>query len=792
MNTIKSLIFVLCTLFIFQLTFSNSQEQLDSLIDSYSYNFSTDEINEVITSSDVIDTNSNSLNDTLQVLVNTENINSNYIVIVTLYDSTPIIQYKNLTSQNLQFNFQTINLQNSQFNYSVEIRDEQFSLLYRKDNIQTQQFSNLETGAIIKNIFQQISTNSIVLNLELENISQLQYNTNMLTTISFNISNEELFIQENISIQNQNQQTIQIEIPQQILKKIRNTQIGNKQVQVSNIFLNSKSFQLNTQLTIPNIDQYITTPYLETIHSKIFTTESKIDNIQITIPIQNINNDEFNVVLAIEDNHSNSISNFSISQQLDSLNNQFRFNISNEELYKSKIDSSLIISNLILRNSTQQIQESISKKIISNQISFVNVTLPNLPDLILELNPQYNEELNQTNVSILVSNQGLKDAYNIEIELFDELLNSTTITIPFIEKQTSKEIFVLFENSTDGILFTSFIDLKNIIDESNESNNIDQQYSLGENSIQLKEKISIISINETHSFLEIKLTNSGKIPLYNLNISALNYSQVISLQSNQSQLLFFEDLTQNLENLTLNISIQSNYVNKNILFSNENVDINISHTILSNNIVEFTVLNNASSIQELIFLNTTLQLQTNNSITFFKEFNQIPNHIEYTQNGNQKTYNISTTIEEENNSNKNISIILLRQENGTYIYELFISNNQSTSNTFEFIFDNEEYRFILDNNSVLRLYVESSNNNPQFSYGINDSASNYATLNSELTTTSSSIYEVFLQNTYNSYKVVSFNLGEYSYSFDLSKDERKVVFLELNQSNLNLQNISIQ
>ncbi len=126
------------------------------LINFFNFNFFTTKINVTNYDDFMIDKDGDNVNDTLYIELTTDGSAGTYLFVVDLYDETII---KNETNKTLssgvnKFNitFSTDFFTKNKFNYTIKIYEENYSLKYNKENIETQFYNNYETAVNIINI----------------------------------------------------------------------------------------------------------------------------------------------------------------------------------------------------------------------------------------------------------------------------------------------------------------------------------------------------------------------------------------------------------------------------------------------------------------------------------------------------------------------------------------------------------------------------------------------------------------------------------------------------------------
>ena len=779
-NSICSIFFsILVGIFCLCFIHANNSISVDELIDSYEYNFISEEMGILSISDQMIDTNANSINDTLKISLTTSQNNSNLIAIIILEGKVPIIQYKELENQNIIFDFKTVDLQDNQFNYTIEFRTLNYELVYRNESLQTQKYSNFERGVSIGDVsFQQ--NNNLVINVDFRNISTfdleekeiqflLDYN-NILYTFSKNITFESFGdIQKSF------------QIPEELLKNMYIN--GNLSIQSINV--GNKNFIINKTISNLNFRDFITSPHVSLINHTFYYEDyelnQSIENMELQFEIEPLGESNLELEFIILDQNENVITILE-ENRYQIKDNIFHLNISNEILFEYGI-SDLQLSQLTLKNSEEIFHQLINPVIIP--VNKYNIKTPELSELSGELIPVFNEDTQETNIEIRIRNEGIKDAYNVDLIVFSKNGVVYSDLIPYFEKQSEEVFTTIIPNSFEGELYTLVVDSKNLVIETNEEDNSIEEFSIGPHSLNLEISSKILPFNINTSIVELKLKNKGSIPLLEsmINISQLSTSLIeLSLRPQESQVFYFE-----IENYELNEtnelsgSFDSRYIQKNFSIVN-NLNFNnstseLSHIVLGSNIVEFRITNIEfeSSTYEIFNLNVTLDPQS--STTIFKQFTNLPNVINYKKNGLMKEYRLSKNSNNSSHPTNSTIHKIAQLEDNYWIYEVILHNKEDSIKNYDIVFDSSRYVFILDPQEQKRVFVQSLNEIDEDNIEVNQLNILPLEIQASFFTGNSHIHELIFQPQDTS-KDVYFNLGEYSYTFDVAKDERKVLFVE--------------
>src|SRR3989338_2270566 len=170
---------------------SASNLTLQDLINSYNYDYTDGTINITAKNNYMIDTNSNSINDTL-VFNLTSNLSSGtYYAYVDLDDlNGKIISSisKTLTTQDTNFiiNFSTALLSQQRYNYTLRIEDSGNILVYEENSFETNYYGGYESGTSIIYINDRKVNNDLQINLTL-NVTRNE-SVNITVSMGYNDS----------------------------------------------------------------------------------------------------------------------------------------------------------------------------------------------------------------------------------------------------------------------------------------------------------------------------------------------------------------------------------------------------------------------------------------------------------------------------------------------------------------------------------------------------------------------------------------------------------------------------
>lgn len=874
------------------LSFGVNISKIDEFSKSYSREFQLNNFNVSSITTNFLDLNSNSISDVLEISyqINTDLILDDYISIITIYDENSLIYSKPLLSNDFVIEIDTMDFtQKLDLQYVIEIRNQDFELMFRSNilNITNTEYEGgLEINEL--NIYENNGDLFLDINIEMSdsyrNLKGLEVH-DFLIPLSFDleedielenylthdIENELFYIYYNTTFttsKDSNTQIISVPISDSIIENLR----GNEfRINLSEIKINQKNFEKNFQsqnFQFENkLPQY---RILDIGHEIKYESDdnNSIEEISFILEFYLDNTYNYELFYQLRNQKGVEISSNRISDFTSLSNNLYSitFSISNEELFEHNINSEILISSLLLYNSeTGNLEDSLSNSYYTDFVSLLDLKIPDLADLNVDLDTQYDLVNKKSLIDFEISNSGLKDSYNLNVQLYEGSNLLDEILIPYLKKNSSIDYSYEINDSKEGNLYTIIVDPNNLVIEENEFNNFDQKFAYLESSIDMDYRLNQLD----SSILEINIENTGKFALYNsqieiedkvinLNILDVNESNRIFVENFENNITydinfssdkyqFLDSFTYNLDNpkiLLSHIELEENIIqfefrnieniNKKINFLNRSFDVlgnskklvfiefesftneiiyevngyeysynlssqekiesfvDIKHSILNNSfsdnlIIEFDFENTLTYNRNFKLLNQTFEIPSLGSKLVFVELDEIPSSLNVVIDGISYEYDFENSSND--NIDNNVELSLLDFENNQYIYEIEIENIFDTLTYYELEIDDKIYVFKIDPKSKKKFYfqVKEEVSTSQIS---KVELSNYVFFQ-ELGGSGLSIYELVFNANSRAHSAL-FNLGDYSYQLDNLNDERKVVYIENNQTRLDINNIILK
>lgn len=611
---------------------------IQDLINSYDYSYSDGTLNVTSQNDYMVDRNSNGINDTLIINITADAATAGtYKFIVEIIDKNGILINETLKSINLSekwadVTFPSEQLSKTRFNYSIRINNNNDNLVFRKINIESQIYINYETGTNITRITDEsVNNNFIKINLTINSTQAIT--TNITVTLAYNSS--KISKTEEKSLSN-GLQTVSIDLDNETIKSTH--YVGN--FTIDNIVIGNKIFNFNQNTSIYNYEDFAKTSYIKSIiDGRIDTNSNNLSEfleINFTIAVKRA--DTYNLTYDLYDQFNNYVISINKTQTLALGNQTVQSLINGSEIYKTKINGPYISSfvKLAIGNDTKDI---IFNAYTTNQSFYTDYERPPLPDLKVEMNIIFNEITNVTNITINISNLGQASAFNVFLDVFDNTTYANNRSLSFLSNNEIITYKFNITNTSNSTLYTSIVDFDNLVDESNESNNIVQNTQISER-VSLKiDSLTTLYTNGTLKIFEFVILNDGDTAVTDVQWQfdtddkyIVNSTSNISLAVNEKAFVYLQhnfsgtgsyNIKANATGLRQSTSVTaslSSSVGIGDLIVNSFDDLNVQGT---NVIFEIQAKNNLN--ENISNINWSLNTANNNIINSTQQFKLTPN-----------------------------------------------------------------------------------------------------------------------------------------------------------------------
>ena len=529
---------------------SASAATLQDLISSYNYNFYNGTINVTSQKDYMTDKNSNNKNDTLIINITTDATAGSYKFIVDIIDENGILvnsTEKTITGSDASasVNFPSELLAKQKFNYSIRINDNSDNLVFRKSGIESQSYKNYETGANITKITDEnVNNNFVRINLTIG--SSQAKTANITVALAYNSPSISRTEEKSLSI---GQQTISIDFDNETIKGTHYK--GN--FTIDSVIIGNKIFDFDKNTSIYNYEDFAKTSYIKSItDNKIDTNNNNLSEfLEINFTIEIKTSDTYLVSYDLYDQFDNFVTNTSKTQSLTTGTQNVQTLVNGSNIYKTKINGPYVLSFAKL-STNNDVKDIIFNAYTTNQSLYTDYEKPNLPDLSITSNKIFNGMNNMANITVNLSNIGNAPAFNIFLDIFDNRTYNNNVTLAFLGSND----FVIYNfialNASNATLYTAIADFDNLVDESNENNNIANSLAAITNDLDgdgiddgLDTLIgNINSINTTIANLTIKIGNLTDLS------QTFNGTWKISFEDNGTMLMEFDFNLSKVLNLT--------------------------------------------------------------------------------------------------------------------------------------------------------------------------------------------------------------------------------------------------
>jgi len=524
---------------------SASNMSISDLVNSYDYDYSDGSLNITSFSNLMLDLNNNSINDTLVIgLTTNASASETYLFIVSLEEGGSLSQnYTNKTvnssSPSVNVTFSSKSLKLSKYNYSVDVRKQDYLLIYSKYNLSTSQYNSYEGGDSVSSITD-------------ENVGNSQIRVNVSLNITANrTSNITVFLRYgNKSISASTQSALTTPSTQVSVdfnnETIKSTHYGGiytiNKVQVDDNLLDTSHTTASY-----DFETFAKTSYI--INSTSYTIDNNSNNLtdalRFNVTLNVKSTDDYNLKGSIYDSEGEFVSYVSENMSLSSGIQTVDLDLMGTELYSTYKSSEFELANLILSINDTTV-DIIQNAHTTEFYSYFEFERPPLPDLNISMNVTDNGTAHVVNLSI--KNIGAAPAFSFLVDLIDNSTYSSQESVAFLDVNESVN-FTFYPNGTyPGVYFVAIVDLGNSVDESNETNNIADNY-VQVNITEQPSSLNVLNItllySGTSKIYEAIIENNGNSTIstvnwtFNTGEQSIGNSNSIGLAPSQQAALLF-------------------------------------------------------------------------------------------------------------------------------------------------------------------------------------------------------------------------------------------------------------
>lgn len=477
-NNKKQILYIL--LFILSISFVSAS--IENFVNSLTYDYNTEQINVTSFSDILIDADSDGTNDTLKITLSTNGTAGTYLFICDLDDEGGIISSTTnntvSASDSVDINISTKLFSQDKFNYSIRIYNSSNMLIYRKDKKETSLLQNYELGVNITSISDQNIGNSFIrvtLGMDVSDNDDVNITVILKYNDSYISSTKEISLttptqSEDIDFDNET---------------IKETHYSGKFL-IDYIKVGDKVIDTNQNTSSYDYETFAKTSYIKSFSDGGVDTDADdlLDSLEINLTINVKYEDTYSIEIGLYDLYDNYVANLSKSQSLSVANQTIQMRFNGSDIYSNKIDGPYLIQYAkLIRN--EEIIDFLSEPHTTNDYYYTDFERPPLPDLTLSINASFDDINNITKTIVNLSNIGEAPAFNVFLDIFDNLTYQNNRSLAFMN--INEHILYEFNitNSTNTSLITALVDFSNIVDESDETNNIVNNQQAGDGVIGL-------------------------------------------------------------------------------------------------------------------------------------------------------------------------------------------------------------------------------------------------------------------------------------------------------------------
>ncbi|PJC45019.1 hypothetical protein CO038_00655 [Candidatus Pacearchaeota archaeon CG_4_9_14_0_2_um_filter_39_13] len=465
-----AIITVIVGMFIIVGIVPSSAGDLQDLLNSYSFDYYGDTIDVANITDFMTDTNGNSVNDLFNFNLSINNATNGVYTfyvdlivddeLVTSSATKNIVSFPNFAIINMSTKF----LSGNSFNFTIRVYDSNNLLVYREGKIQTQQYGSYEQGHFINSITDS-SVNNDLIRVNLTVVSSGSSTEN----VSVFMRHDDRFISSNKQISFVNgTNLIYLDFDNETIKSTH----YNGTFLIDNVEIGQRKFFLNHTTNYYDYEDFATTSYIKSYEDSFLDLNSNnlTDYLQIDTTLNIKSSGIYTLEEDLFDFNNQYLGTFSINESLGTGNQIVTLNVSGQNIYGSHLNGpfKIVASRLILNG---EVVDSRINAHVTNISSYRDYERPPLPDLNVSMQVTYNGTDNLIDLNI--GNEGNDTAFNIFVDVFDSNnayhgKNSLTTL-----NSSSSQLFSFVANGTpEGSIFVAVVDIENLVDESDEINNI--------------------------------------------------------------------------------------------------------------------------------------------------------------------------------------------------------------------------------------------------------------------------------------------------------------------------------
>ncbi len=362
-------------------------------------------------------------------------------------------------------NYSTKNFEGTRFNYTIRIYDTNASLKFREAGIVTNSYASYQLGYNIINISDAAANTSLILNVTLNVTSSfaldatafLRYNSSTLTSS----------VQGNVT---PNIAVLSFAFDNESIKKTH--YIGN--YTFYQLKLNSKAYAFNYSTRVYDYRNFAQSAFIYNATDTGIDADANglLDALRLNFSISSIDTNTYKLEITVYDLYFRYIKQITKSQTLNPGTNYLVIDVNGTDIYKRKLTGPYLVYPKLKLNAAVL---DAPPRYVTAQYNFTQFEKSDSPELYVLINTSKDHLYGRRNatVNVTIGNNGSIRGYNLFLDVFDNYSLSQTFFISTLFVNNTKTYMFNFTNMSDRT-FTAIVDLQNVIEEANESDNSQQ------------------------------------------------------------------------------------------------------------------------------------------------------------------------------------------------------------------------------------------------------------------------------------------------------------------------------
>lgn len=486
------------------------------------------------------DTDSDGLNDTLIFNLTTDYATSENFTARVFFDDNnlPVLSdTRMISSGNPTFymNLSTFYLTEPQYTYFVRIYNSIGQIVYESTKYNTSNYSSYETGTNVSSISDENINNDLIrINVSLN----VKRNETVNITVNMDYNGSAVSSTKEASLTTPSQ-TVLVDFDNETIKATHYSGAYN----ITSIAIGEKLMQVGQATSSYNYETFAKTSYIKAIASDTYDNDANnlSDAFRFNFTVEVKSADTYAIDADLYDSSDTYLMSIAGNATLSAGTQLKTIEIDGVDIYSTYYNGEFELRNVLLSigNATYDL---ITDAHTTNPYYYADFERPPLPDLQIRMNTT--TVSNDTNVTINIANKGNAPAFNIFVNVFNNESYSNESSTAYLDINESEK-FTFQAHNTANTTFVAIVDFNNIVDESNESNNV-------ADNMPPQVSLSIIDSKELYSdgrrkIIGFTILNDGEENLDNIswsvdtdNGSVIQSTYSFNLSVNESIPVIFE------------------------------------------------------------------------------------------------------------------------------------------------------------------------------------------------------------------------------------------------------------